>query len=127
MLGLVVEIADDLLGEVVIELAMGAGHALDERPDLPGGPITEGGIDHLERRRPAFGPVRQVGQDVGFERPLVGVPEEALGLAEVEPQVRGRQLRDLAEGSQAGEGQIGLLPADEHEAQSFRGPVTSLG
>ena len=84
---------------------MGAGHARDERPDLARRPITERGIDHLEGRRPAFRPVRQVGEDVGFERPLVGVAEEPLGLVEVEPQVSRRELGDLAEGPKPGEGQ----------------------
>ena len=71
------QVADDLLREVVVELLVGAAQAPDEPPDLGRRPVAEGGLDELERRRPAFGPCDDVGEDVGLERSPVGLGEEA--------------------------------------------------
>ena len=48
LLELVGKIADDLLGEVVVELLVGSGQAADEPSDLRRASITKGRLDQLE-------------------------------------------------------------------------------
>ena len=97
------QVADDLLGEVVVELLVGAAQAPDEPADLGRRPIAERGLDELERRGPAFGPGGDVGEDVGFELAPVRLGEEPRRLGSVEPEVVGPDLGDLARGAQPGE------------------------
>ena len=69
------EVADDLLGQVVVQVAFGARQRVHEGAHLARGSAVHRGLDQLERRRPAVGPRLQVAQDVRLERVMVGVAE----------------------------------------------------
>jgi hypothetical protein len=74
-LELFVEVADDLLGEVVVKVMVCAVQRSDEAADLRRRAIAKGGLDQLERCDPALGPDREVLQDVGIETSAVGLGE----------------------------------------------------
>ena len=71
------KVADDLLGKVVVELLIGAGHGADEPADLEGRPVSQSRLDELERRCPPFRPRRNVCEDVGLERAAIGLARRA--------------------------------------------------
>ena len=98
-----VEVADDLLGEVVVERAARSAERLDERPRLGRGPLAEGRPDELERGGPALGPTVELGEDVRFERPAVGLAEQPLGLRRIETEGVAAELGDLAERPEPGD------------------------
>ena len=76
VLQVVWQVADDLLGQVVVQLVVGTGQTADERTDLAGRPIAEGRMDELERCGPALGARGDIGEDVRLERPAVGLAEQ---------------------------------------------------
>src|SRR5688572_9243674 len=49
VLEVVREVADDLLRQVLVQVALGAAERRDERPDLRGVPLVEGRPNELER------------------------------------------------------------------------------
>ena len=53
LLGLLVEIPDDLLREVVVQLAVGPAQAVDECPVLARRAVAQGGVDQLGEAAPA--------------------------------------------------------------------------
>ena len=59
LLEIVRQVADDLLGEVVVQLLVGAAQAADELPDLGRRSVAKGGLDELERRGPALRSARR--------------------------------------------------------------------
>ena len=99
-LQLVLEIADDLLGEVVVQLVVGAVQPADEPPDLGRGAIAQGRLDELERCDPALGPRGEVVRGRRLEPPPVRLGEELRGLRRVEAQIVGAELGHLADRSQ---------------------------
>ena len=114
------QLADDLLGEVLVELALGAAERRDEGADLARVPIVDGGSNELQRGRPALGPPRELGEDGGLEAHVVRLAEEPLRLGGVEAEVVGPELGDLAERPQASEADRRLAPAGEHERHPLR-------
>ena len=113
------QVADDLLGEVVVQLLIGAAQAADELPDLRRRSVAEGGLDELERRGPAFGPRGDVGDDVRLEVAAVRLGEQPGGLGRVEAQVVRADLGDLAGGAQAGQRDRRRAAAGEHDRQAL--------
>src|SRR6266550_2881340 len=91
------QVPDDLLGQVLVEVSLGAAQRRDERPYLRGVPIVESGADELQRRGPTFGAPAELREDGWLEPHLVRLAEEALGLRRVEAKIIGPELRDLTE------------------------------
>jgi hypothetical protein len=87
--------ADDLFGEVVVEVPVATRQAADHRPDLVARPPPNSRLDEAQRGDPALGRPREVLEEIRFQRVAVGLPEEPLHLLAVEPQICGRELRDL--------------------------------
>ena len=114
------ELADDLFREVLVQMSLGAAQRRDERADLAGIAVMEGGANELQRGGPALGSATELREQRRFEPHVVRLAEEPLGLARVEPKVVGAKLGHLAKRPQPGEPDRWLASAREYERHSLR-------
>ncbi len=94
LLGGWLEVAHNLLGEVVVEIARGTAQSFDELSNFYRGSIPQGGLNELEAGGPPIGSPCEIGQEISIKRAVVDVPKQALGLAHVEAKVLRPQLDD---------------------------------
>jgi hypothetical protein len=90
------ELADDLLGEVVVEIRRRPGQGSNERARFDRRSLANGGTDEMQRGRPAFCSAGEIGQDVALERLPVRLAKQFARLGLRKSQVRRAQLGELA-------------------------------
>ncbi len=90
------ELADDLLGEVVVEVRCRPGQRSNERACFDRRSLADRRTDEVQRGGPALGSAGEIGQDVALERVPVRLakqlPRHGLG----ESQVHRAHLGELA-------------------------------
>ena len=115
------QVADHLLGQVVVHVVVGAVQRPHEPPDLRRRPIAQGGMHELQRGDPALRPLGQVDQHVRLELPTVGLVEQLGRLGGVEAQRVRVELGDLTDRPQPRQRERRRATAGEHERSAAPG------
>ena len=90
------ELADDLLGEIVVEIRCRPGQRSNERARFDRRALADGRTDEMKRGRPALGSAGEIGQDVALERVPVRLAKQLTRLGFGESQVHRAHLGELA-------------------------------
>ena len=113
-----VDPAEDLVGEVVEDEALAPAERLDQRAGI--GPVAQRDRRQLESRDPALGALDEPGELLGIEFDGQRLGEIARRLLVRVAQVVGPQLDEPAVGSKAGERQRRVLPGQEDQVGEGR-------
>src|SRR5207249_7374572 len=82
-----------------MQVSVRAAESTDECPDFGGGAVAEGGLDELQRGRPAFGSKGKGREHVSVKWAPITLAEQTLRLRCVEPKIAGCQLGDFSLGA----------------------------
>jgi len=112
--------AHDLLGKVVVQVALATRETSDDAANLVTRAPADHRLDEPQRGRPPFRRARQVVEEIALQGVVVGVPKEALRLIAVETQVVRADLGGFSDGPQAGEGERGPRARRDDDRQPVR-------